>query len=239
MLSETARRALDFYGGEELWTRSARIQAVVNVRGLAFRLKHRPVFREALVELDVHRLFCKITPVGREPGVTGFLEGERVWLEDNRDRVISERINPRSFFRGRRWWYWDDLDMTYFANYAFWNYFTLPNLLLNTSIVWIEKAPGVLLAYFPDEIPSHCYAQEFHFDISTGQLLRHNYTVDVISKYACVANEVRAHQTNGGAPYPSKRVVTPANRTGKPTGWPVMLQIDVLDYAMTASDKRS
>ena len=26
--------------------------------------------------------------------------------------------------------------MAYFANYAFWNYFTLPNLLMNPAIVW-------------------------------------------------------------------------------------------------------
>ncbi len=237
MLSETALRALDFYGGRERWENCSRIQAIVNAGGLAFHIKHRPLFREALVELEVHKPYCKITPVGRSAGITGVLDGHKVRLEDHADSVIAARSNPRAFFGGRRLLYWDDLDMTYFASYAFWNYFTLPNLLLNSSIVWIEKVPGVLLAYFPETIPTHCYAQEFHFDISSGQLLRHNYTVDIISRYARVANEVVAHGSYDGIPYVSERMVSPAKSQGMPLGWPTMIHIQVLDYAMTSSDR--
>jgi hypothetical protein len=58
--------------------------------------------------------------------------------------------------------------MAYFANYAFWNYFRLPNLLLENRIEWNEKVNGVLSALFPDSIPTHSTVQEFHFDTNNG-----------------------------------------------------------------------
>jgi hypothetical protein len=121
--------------------------------------------------------------------------------------------------------YWDDLDMAYFACYAFWNYLTLPALLLNDRITWSEIAQGVLQADFPSEIPTHSGRQTFIFDRQSGELKQHNYTAEIISKLATAANVVHAHLHADRVPYPSHRIVTPMRSSGKPLGWPRLIEI--------------
>lgn len=42
MLSLTAKKAIENYGGIELWKNSKFLEAEVSVKGLAFTLKQRP-----------------------------------------------------------------------------------------------------------------------------------------------------------------------------------------------------
>ena len=74
---------------------------------------------------------------------------------------------------------------------------TLPNLLMNERS-WAEQTNGHLIATFPKTLPTHSEVQEFHFDINTGLLKQHNYTVDVISGLATAANVVLEHQNIDG-----------------------------------------
>ena len=163
-MNSIAEKALNAYGGREVWTESKRIEAEVSVHGLAFTLKRRPFFKHAKIAMDIARPYSRLTPIGKEAGITGVLDGHDVRLEDQHGEIISERKDARSYFpAGRRLLYWDDLDMAYFANYAFWNYFTLPALLMRTDIQWTEIEPGWLEAIFPDEIPTHNTKQRFRF----------------------------------------------------------------------------
>jgi hypothetical protein len=132
MLSLTAQKAIEAYGGIELWANSKFLEAEVSVKGLAFILKRRPFFDHANIKLEIGRPFSKLTPIGKNKGIYGILDGHDVRLENEINEVVAERKNARQYFPfGRRFFYWDDLDMAYFANYAFWNYFTLPKLLMN------------------------------------------------------------------------------------------------------------
>jgi hypothetical protein len=234
MLSLTAQKAIAAYGGKELWQNHKYIEAEVSAHGLAFTLKRRPVFEHAIIKMDIEKPFCKLTPIGKNKNITGVLDGNDVRLVDENEKIIEERKNARSFFPfGRRLFYWDDLDMAYFANYAFWNYFTLPNLLLSENIKWIEKTEGLLEATFPPDFPTHNKIQEFIFDKETGLLKQNNYTVDIISTLAKAANVVIEHGKTNNLVYPSKRLVTPKGKSGKALGGPILIDITVHSFKLT------
>jgi len=237
MLSITAKNAIEVYGGEKLWQNSKYIEAEVSVKGLAFMLKRRPFFEHAKIQMEIGRPFSRITPIGKDKIISGILEGNDVRLEDVNRKIIAERKNAREFFSfGRRLFYWDDLDMAYFANYAFWNYFTLPSLLMNNEIDWKEKSEGVLEATFPKSMPTHNKIQEFHFDKRTGLLIQHNYTAEVISKLAKAANVMVEHSEQDGILFPSSRRVTPRTKKGKPLNRPVLIDIQVHNYKLIKNE---
>jgi diadenosine tetraphosphatase ApaH/serine/threonine PP2A family protein phosphatase len=231
-LSETADKAIIAYGGHDLWQNAGSVETEVSADGLAFVLKRRPCFRHSIMTMDAHQPVCRFTPIGRNTSITGVLDGGDVRLENERGQVVSERRSARDYFKvGRRLFYWDDLDMCYFANYASWNYFTLPALLMRDDIAWSETGPGVLQARFPDTIPTHSRVQQFRFDIRTGLLIQHDYTADIISPLARASNVVVRHSTNvDGLVYPSERVVTPRSPKGNPLPGPVLIHLILHDY---------
>ncbi len=232
MKSEIAKRALELYGGEALWSSKKYIEAEVSTTGLAFVLKGRPYFDHARLLMEVDRPFCKITPIGKKQSISGILDGADVRLENSEGELIAQRENARDYFTfGRRLLYWDDLDMAYFANYAFWNYFTFPALLMNEEITWEEKTEKILQATFPDSIPTHSKVQTFHFNAESGLLSQHDYTAEIISTFATAANIVLEHKKRNGVLLPSSRRVTP--RFGnKPLTKPVLIDINVHDFKL-------
>jgi hypothetical protein len=169
----------------------------------------------------------------------GVLDGPDVWLENAEGQVIAERRNAREYFKiGRRLFWWDDLDMTYFANYASWNYFTLPALLMREDIDWRELEPGLLEARFPDEIPTHGRVQRFRFDLETGRLIQHDYTAQIISPLAAASNVVLQHAKNSeGVLYPSVRRVTPKGPKGRPLSGPVLIHLDIHNYRVISKER--
>lgn len=238
-LSLTAQKAITAYGGIELWENMKFIEAEVSARGLAFTLKRRPLFDHAIITMDIRKSFSKLAPIGKSKDITGVLDGQNVRLENEKGQTIAERDNARQFFPfGRRLFYWDDLDMAYFANYAFWNYFTLPHLLMNEDIEWSEKPGSVLEARFPESIPTHNEFQEFHFDPKTGLLIQHNYTANVIGRMAKAANLVAKHSEIGGLVYPCSRIVTPRNKSGIALKGPILIDISVHNYKLTDSEEK-
>ena len=130
-MNQTLKKTVDAYGGKEIWTKARALEAEFSARGLAFIFKQRPQFKRAKVTMDISRPFSRITPIGRNRDISGVLDGPDVHLENARGEVIRERKNARKYFPGgRRFLYWDDLDMAYFSNYAMWNYMTLSALLM-------------------------------------------------------------------------------------------------------------
>jgi hypothetical protein len=233
-MGKTAESVINAYGGADVWKNNKYIEAEVSVKGLAFTLKQRPFFNHAKIKMEIERPYSKITPIGKNKNVSGILDGNDVRVEDSNGIIISERKNARRLFPyGRRLFYWDDLDMAYFANYAFWNYFTLPNLLQSSEIKWDEKTKGFLQATFPDNLPTHNKVQEFHFDVNSGLLLQHNYTADIISPLAKAANVVVQHNSSGEIIYPSKRIVTPRSSSGKALKRPILIDITVHNFRFT------
>jgi hypothetical protein len=230
-MNQTLQKAVDAYGGKEMWTKAKSLEAEFSASGLAFILKQRPQFRRAKITMDISRPFSRITPIGRNVDITGVLDGSDVHLENASGEVIRERKNARQYFPGgRRILYWDDLDMAYFANYAMWNYLTLPALLLREDIIWKEIEAGLLKAIFPKEIPTHNQNQRFRFDQGKGFLLQHEYTAEVIGGFAKVAHVVLDHSESKGLIFPSHRRVTPRSAKGKPYRGPTLIEITIHDY---------
>ena len=232
-MNPTAEKAIAAYGGKELWSKAKHIEAEVSVHGWAFTLKGRPFFERAIITMEISHPFSRLSPIGTIPTVTGVLDEHNVRVEGPMNKVIEERKDARRYFPGgRRLFYWDDLDMSYFANYAFWNYFTLPALLMRDDIDWKEIEPGWLEATFPESIPTHCKVQRFRFDLKTGLLIQHDYTADIISKLATAANVVLEHKQGDGFVYTSRRLVTPRSPSGKPLPAPTLIDITVHNFSI-------
>jgi hypothetical protein len=230
-MNQTLKKTIDAYGGKETWTKAKSLKAEFSARGLAFILKQRPQFRRARVTMDIARPFSRITPIGKNWDISGVLDGQDVHLESANGEVIRERKNARQYFPGgRRFLYWDDLDMAYFANYAMWNYLALPALLMREDITWNEIQVGLLEAIFPKGIPTHNQKQRFRFDQETGLLLQHDYTARVISRLAKAAHVVLDHSESLGLRFASHRRVTPRSAKGKPLRGPTLIEITIHDY---------
>lgn len=221
----TARRALEAYGGEPFWRQARSIRASVSASGLAFVLKGQRPFHRIAVECDVREPLARLTPVDAA-GSSGVLRGGTAFLENPRGSVIGRRENARTYFPyGRRLFWWDSLDQTYFAGYALWNYLVFPALLLREDIRWQETGPNRLLAVFPGNIPTHSPVQEFLFDPASGLLRQHNYTAEVMGGWAKAANVIVEHGVWNGIPFPSHRRVTPRKKDGAPAGGPVLIDL--------------
>ena len=229
-----AQKAIEAYGGQHRGAK--RLEAHFSARGLAFTLKRRPPFKRVKLSMAVGRPHSRITPIGKDPAITGVLDGPHVYLENAAGEVVGKRKNARRYFPGgRRLFFWDDLDMAYFANYAMWNYLTLPALMLRHDIDWQELESGLLEAIFPPEIPTHCRIQRFRFDADTGLLIQHDYT-EIISRLAKAAHVVLAHAECDGICYTSKRRVTPRSAQGKPRRGPTLIAIEVHDFRLIPSE---
>lgn len=227
-MNSTMRKAIEAYGGQELWKSARTIQAEVSAHGLLFTLKQRPLFDHAQLSMEVHRPCARLKPIGKDPHTTGVLAKHDVWLEDQQGHIIDERRDARRYFgKLSRLFRWDDLDMAYFANYAFWNYFTFPALLMREDIQWKELKPNYLEAIFPNEIPTHSRVQRFRIDADTGLLIQHDYCADVVSRLANAANVVIDHAQAGDILYAAARAVSPRLPGGHPLHLPTIVAIQV------------
>jgi len=232
----TAHRALEAYGGEPFWRQARSIRASVSASGLAFVLKGQRPFHRIAVECDVREPLARLSPVDAA-GSSGVLRGGNAFLENPRGSVIGRRENARTYFPyGRRLFWWDSLDQTYFAGYALWNYLVFPALLLREDIRWQETGPNRLLAVFPGNIPTHSPVQEFLFDPASGLLRQHNYTAEVMGGWANAANVIVEHGVWNSIPYPSHRRVTPRKKDGAPAGGPVLIDLTIHDWKVTSAD---
>ncbi len=230
-MNQTLERALEAYGGRSFWQKAQTIEAKISASGLAFVMKRRPVFEYARVVMEVHRPYCRIAPIGKDRRIAGVLDGQDVRLEDPEGRVIAKRQAARDYFPyGRRFFYWDDLDMAYFANYATWNYLTFPALLMRTDIQWREVKPGHLEARFPAHLPTHCETQHFFFDNDSGRLRQHNYTAEVIGGFAKAAHVVLQHDSSDGLAFTSVRRVTPLTPWGRPMPGPTLIDLRIHSF---------
>lgn len=235
MLSETAARAIEAYGGADRWRAAEFVDTNATFTGLLFWWKTCRPRPNARVRCSVRRPWTRIDPITRR-GHVGILDGQNVRLETRSGDVVSERPAARSFFPGgRRYVHWDPLDLTYFLGYAAWNYLTLPALLLREDIRWTEAEQGVLKATFPPDLPTHSPDQRHVFDAESSLLVRYDYRPEVATgdQDVWVANLVRERNTSEGIPYESRRTVHPVDDdTLAPRERFVMVDIRFTDWRL-------
>jgi hypothetical protein len=234
VLTRTAARAIEAYGGADRWLKADRIEAVVSVTGLAWWLKmRRPVPRTRL-RIDLRCPYTRVDPVDRT-GLVGILRGKDAMLEDASGRIVARRDDAGKYFTGgRRIFYWDSLDLAYFAGNAMWNYFAFPRLLLRPDIEWREVSDGLLEAHFPPELPTHSAIQRFHFDPKTGLLCRHDCTLVAVGGWARVTQIIDHYRERDGIPYFGLRTVFFRRGDGSRIPWPTLIVGKVWDWQLCA-----
>lgn len=228
VLSATARRAVEAYGGAERWRAAQGAEGIVTVGGPLFWLKLRPPPPRIRMRVEFARPASRLDPVDRS-GRVGLFDGDEARLEGDTGRVVTRRQDARSRFPRA---VWDRLDLTYFLGYSIWNYFGLPALLLRDDIEWVEPRDGTLEPRFPPHLPTHSARhQAMHFDRTTGLLRQFDYVPEVVTS-RWIAHVVEAHDSWDGIPYPSKRRVALRRPDGGPAPRSTAIRITVADWRL-------
>ena len=147
------------------------------------------------------------------PGRTGYWSPKRVELRSEAGDLVAGRDNPRAeFARFGKTVHWDLLDLLYFAGYAVWNYLCYPFVLMEPGVAVTENLDagggGRLTAIFPEDFPTHSRRQRFHIS-ADGRLMRHDYTADVIGRWATAANFCLESAETGPFRFYTRRKVVP------------------------------
>lgn len=192
--STLLQEVLNAHGGVTRWESVNLIQASFSAGGLAFASRMQP--------FALRNLRFSIQPHARKLVLHGYSGAGRygVWTPtevktiDELGATRSLRTMPRSrFARFRSNFYWDHLDLLYFAGYALWNYVCFPFVLNCAGVSVLESQPSdtkntrSLIATFDDDFPTHSRRQVFFIN-DRGLLTRHDYTADVIGSWATAAH---------------------------------------------------
>lgn len=231
-------RVLEAYGGEGRWSGAARVEAIVSLRGLLLTVKRVPPLERMHVSVDVHRPRARLSPREWE-GETGILDGGDVRIETVDRRLVATRRDARQAFRGlRRALRWDRLDLVYFAGAALWTDLAFPGLLLRDDVGWRQLSPVLLEGSFPPSLPTHSPVQRFHV-APTGLLVQHDFTAEVLGRWAHAAQAVVAHDAWMGVPYPSLRRATLRTASGRVLSRPTLLELQVHRWRLVPPSDRT
>jgi len=226
-------RAVEAYGGEERWRGVETIRTVGSCNGLLSTWKRGEGFTDIDIEVRVREPWIRLSPLD-DSATAGILSGEDVTLERD-GQVVETRTSARDRFPyGRQLFRWDQMDMVYFAGYAFWNYIVMPTLFLRDDIEWKQKSDTRVDAIFPPSIPTHSKKQRFHFDPETGLVSQYDYTAKVFGSWA-KASHIFEHATNDdGFVYTSRRLIRPtiAGKPG-PKPFPLLFDVKLKNYRAT------
>jgi hypothetical protein len=174
-----------------------------------------------------------------QPGQRGIFEHGNVRIEDDSGKVLAEREHPRSYFKGRRNLWWDDLDLLYFGAYALWGYlnapfvFRSPGYEVEEAEPWRENGETWrgLRVRFPDSVTAHSREQHYYFG-NDGLLRRNDYTAEVFGGWAKATHYCWEHDSFSGLVVPTHRRAMPRRRNGKPRRQVVLVKLEISDVRL-------
>ena len=79
---------------------------------------------------------------------------------------------------------------------------------------------------FPPGLDTHCPRQSFLYDDEL-RLRRHDYTAEVVGRWAHAAHACEGHVEAGGLRFPTRRRVTPRGPGGRPLPGPVLVWLEL------------
>jgi len=233
-------KVLESHGSLDTWQKFSTISATVRFGGLAFRSKfNNKGLRTRKVSIST-KAPTSIFYDYPSTGYTGVFTKDEVRIEAASGQIIKIRKNPRDAFKSfRHNFYWDDLDLLYFAGYAGWNYFNSPFLLSYPGVEvrdlgsWSEKGQTwqKLGVKFPSSIPTHSENQVFYFD-KDYRMVRFDYCPEVFAKWARGAHYCSNYTNWNGIWVPSKRKVVPNGNSNISKPFPTLVWIDVKDVKL-------
>lgn len=225
---------IDAHGGQSRWQAVSTIHASLSSGGLAFASHFQPsALKHLRVSMQPHARTVRFTDFCH-PGWTGVWTPERVEIHDAAGRLQAERQHPRSdFSRLGKQFRWDKLDILYFGGYAVWNYLSFPFLLTLPEVTVeasVDASSGqrVLEASFAPDFPTHSARQRFFLD-NALQLTRHDYTADVIGRWANAANLCLASASVDGLRFYTRRKVYPRMGNVRVMPFPTLVWIEIDD----------
>ncbi|MEQ8424600.1 MAG: hypothetical protein RIA63_07805 [Cyclobacteriaceae bacterium] len=234
-MNQLLSKVLDAHGGLDTWKKYSIISPTLTFGGLAFKskLNNQGLTKRTLnISTTMPRVVFNDYP---SIGFSGIFTKDKVWIETEKGGVTSLRENPRDAFKTfRHNFYWDDLDLLYFAGYASWNYFNSPFLLSYPGVeveeldLWNENNEEWyrLSVKFPATIPTHSNHQVFYFD-KNFQMRRFDYCPEVFAKWARGAHYCSHYLNWNGITIPSKRKVVPNGPDNKSKNFPTLVWIKV------------
>ena len=227
------------HGGAERWARARRVRARIQSGGLLLETRARRLRGGATLEVGIGDPFG--AAVGDdEPARRAVFDHGEVRIETLDGEVLESRTDPRPAFFGRsglrRNVRWDDLDATYFAGYAWWNYLNHPHVLTREEVAVRELEPWRqddetwrrLEARFPPDLDTHCRDQVFYYDREL-RLRRHDYTAEVVGRWAHAAHMCADHVEAGGLRFPTRRWVMPRGPGNRPLPFPTLVALRLSD----------
>jgi len=195
------------------------------------------MLEEGTLEVSIGRVRAAARPLHGD-GARGVYEDGAVRMESASGEVLAARERPRERFFGRaglrRNLRWDELDATYFAGYAWWNYINVPYLFLRRGVRAVEAEPlrvggeswRRLDVDFPAGLDTHCPFQSFYYD-GDLRLRRHDYTAEVVGGWARAAHMCSGHAEAGGLTFPTSRRVTPRGPGGRVLPHPALVWLEL------------
>jgi hypothetical protein len=231
---------IEAHGGREAWARAERIRLRARSGGLLLRTRaRREAFREVDLDVEIGTVRATASPYPRA-GLRGVFADGSVRIETNAGAVVAAREDPRRCFFGRpglrRNLRWDDLDLVYFAGYAWWNYLNHPPLLARDGVAAREAEPlrrggetwRRLEVTFPPGLDTHSRSQAFFYDEEL-RLRRHDYVAEIVGRWARAAHLCDRHHQVDGLLVPTRRRVYPLAPGGRVAPGPVLVALDLAE----------
>lgn len=238
-MNDLLQVAIDAHGGLSRWNQLKRVNASLSITGAIWQVKGKPdILKDVSIEAELHKE--RLTTHFNGKGIRTVFEPNRVIVETEGGRLVDNRDDPRSAFRGHtRQTPWDDVHVAYFSSYALWNYLTIPFLYTYSGFVTEELAPWQengeqwrpLKVTVPDSVASHSREQVAYFG-PDGLLRRHAYTVDIMGGTAGL-NYASDFRNVDGIVVPTKRRVYARDANNQKIPEPVLVAIDIREIAFS------
>src|SRR6202051_1145103 len=238
-MNDLLQVAVDAHGGLSRWNQLKRVKASLSITGAIWQMKGKPdILKHVSIEAELHKE--RLTTHFNGKGIRTVFEPNRVIVETEGGRLVDNRDDPRSAFRGHtRQTAWDDVHVAYFSRYALWNYLTIPFLYTYSGLVTEELAPWQengeqwrpLKVTVPDSVASHSREQVAYFG-PDGLLRRHAYTVDIMGGAAGL-NYASDLRNVDGIVVPTKRRVYARDANNQKIPEPVLVAIDIREIAFS------
>lgn len=238
-MNDLLQVAIDAHGGLSRWNQLKRVNASLSITGAIWQVKGKPdILKDVSIESELHQE--RLTTHFNGKGIRTVFEPNRVIVETESGRLVDNRDDPRSAFRGHtRQTPWDDVHVAYFSSYALWNYLTIPFLYTYSGFLTEELAPWQengeqwrpLKVTVPDSVASHSREQVAYFG-PDGLLRRHAYTVDIMGGTAGL-NYASDFRNVDGIVVPTKRRVYARDANNQKIPEPVLVAIDIREIAFS------
>lgn len=218
-MNALVERIVEAHGGRKRWQKVEQVLATVSMTGLEFssRLQGQ-LLQDVEVTASADEPLITLSPFPDE-GHVGVFRPNQVSIQRDDGEVVASRSAPGAVFRSmRHWFWWDRLDVLYYAGTSLWQSLCVPFTLLRSGceVEELEAVDAVpeggtwqrLRVVFPADIPCFAPEQVFYAD-STGLVRRIDYAPALSGPWFRVAQYLESFESASGLVFPMERRTYP------------------------------